>query len=239
MSAHFKSEIRGSVLWITFSHPTQSSSFSYEEALALKAILKNRPELDYKAIVFQGDLQQRVFCAGGNLLAYSALRRRSQGIRINRKIKTVLEEFSQAPVPTLCLVTGDCLGGGIELISAFDHIISVTHAAFGFWQRRAGLSLGWGGGGRLQKRMRSQAVLTSLATGELLSSGQALDVGLIDAVVPEHFLMDRAQEWLTRVLRNQDVPPLKDLGMETRWFERLWWAPAHRERLSQFRNKSN
>ena len=78
---------------------------------------------------------------------------RQPGILANRKIRVQLKQLAHLPVPTLALVDGECYGGGVELLSCFDFIYSTPTSQFGLWQRKVGLTFGWGGGVRLLKRM--------------------------------------------------------------------------------------
>jgi enoyl-CoA hydratase/carnithine racemase len=230
------SATHGRVLALTFQDPTSRNSFSLRAAEELETIASSLNS-KIKAIVFQSS--GRVFCSGGNLSDHAAMRDPSEGMRANRRIGEILAHFASLDVPTVGAVGGDCFGGGVELISAFDTIITVPHAVFGLWQRRIGLSFGWGGGERLQARLGLKRLRRLALSTDVLSAREALDVGLVDAIVPEANLHEEALKVALRLsaLPHAPVGPLKvwRSNEERRLFEALWWNEEHRAVLSRRR----
>lgn len=226
------------ILWVEFSDPESRNSFSLRAAEELAATCaKHKGEFD--ALVFTA--QGRVFCSGGNLTDYAGMTEADQGIEVNRTIAKVLEDLEKLPVITICLVGGDCFGGGIELISAFDRVLSAPHAFFGFWQRRIGLSYGWGGGKRIMRRLGLKRTRNLALTAEVLSANEALATGLIDGIHHTSRLKSSAIELIKR---HRSMPQIPVTGLKT-WtsksereiFEGLWWSEEHRAALESRKKK--
>jgi enoyl-CoA hydratase/carnithine racemase len=177
-----------------------------------------------------------VFCSGGNLTDYAAMTSPEEGKRVNRKIAAILDEVSRLPVPTVCAVTGDCFGGGVELISAFDVVLSVPHAMFALWQRKIGLSFGWGGGKRLESRLGIHKLRQLALSANSFSALEAMKLGLIDAVsIDERLLEDaRACAMGMSALPKAPVASLKSYTpeKEKEIFESLWLNEEHAKVLA-------
>lgn len=224
---------------IEFRDPNSRNSFSIRTAEELRETWESKRGT-YESIIFTAP--GRVFCSGGNLADYAAMTSANPGRDVNKRISQILDEFSRLTVPTVCVVTGDCLGGGLELISAFDVVLSSPHALFGFWQRKIALTFGWGGGRRLEKRV-GQKKLTELAlSAATFGAAEAHRIGLVDAICVEALLFEEA---LNRVRQMQELPKgpveaLKNWEPETEQetFDKLWWSDEHRAALGKSR-KSN
>lgn len=215
------------------------NSFGVEEAQATEAILK-RSIQEEKTFVFRAN--GRFFCAGGDVREHSQHSQREPGLKMCREIRRVLDSIHRAPVATLVLVQGDCFGGGIELISAFDKVIASENACFGFWQRKIGLSFGWGGANRLFGRLSAKDVVQMGLEARSFSARQALSIGLVDEVVPRHLLEREAELWISRMsqLPQEPVKVLKGdlLKNEVKEFERIWMNSAHKKFLESLKLKN-
>lgn len=222
-------KLRDSVLMLEFRDPNSRNSFSIRAAEELREAWESNRGT-YESILFTAP--GRVFCSGGNLADYAAMTAANPGRDVNKRISQTLDEFSKLSVPTVCVVTGDCLGGGLELISAFDVVLSAPHALFGFWQRRIALTFGWGGGRRLEKRVGSKQLTKMALSAATFGALEAHRIGLIDAVCVEALIMEEA---LSRARALQELPKgpieaLKDWQSEDeqQTFDELWWSDEHR-----------
>jgi enoyl-CoA hydratase/carnithine racemase len=188
----------------------------------------------------------RIFCSGGHVAEYAKMSKAAEGRKANREISRVLNLIEHLPVPTLCLVQGDGWGGGLELLSAFDYVMTVPEAGFGFWQRRQGLTFGWGGGQRLLKRISSNYLYNATLQTRFISAIEAQRLGLVNEICLSSRLEFRAQRWLRQVTSFSLVSAqaLRELRLdvtashrdsERSWFERLWWSKDHRDRLHAYR----
>ncbi len=232
-----KSRRTDSLLIVEFCDPDTRNSFSLRAAEELYSLLQKESGR-YLGLIFTA--QGRVFCSGGNLADYSALTEAEEGQRINRRIAAILDDLSRLPVPTVCVVQGDCFGGGLELISAFDLILSAPHVLFGFWQRKIGLSYGWGGGARLERRLGEHRVRQLALRAVNFGAHEARQIGLIDGVCLESRLLTEATATVSALARlpKRPVGPLKTLtsANERETFEKLWWSDEHRAVLNRFRS---
>ena len=222
--------LRDEILWVSFSDPSSRNAFSIAAARELRAVLKSQ----FRALVFSAP--GRVFCSGGQLDDYASMTSADEGRVVNDEIRDVLNELSSLKVPTIACVTGDAFGGGVELISCFDHVLSVPHAMFALWQRRIGLSFGWGGGARLEKRLGSNVLRHMSLSTTAISAHEALSVGLVDMLVAEHALESSVATFASRLIHlpSEPIETLKSFtaSEEASDFNSLWWNLSHRSVLA-------
>src|SRR5699024_11652383 len=79
----------------------------------------------------------------------------------------VLYSISTFPVPVICLLQGNALGGGCELATACDIRIAKSDTSFGFIQTKIGILPGCGGGALLYKKQLMDIVYNLLLTGAI------------------------------------------------------------------------
>jgi enoyl-CoA hydratase/carnithine racemase len=224
--------LRDDVLWISFSDPSSRNALSIAAARELRTLMGS--PLTYRALVFSAP--GRVFCSGGQLDDYASMETPDEGRRVNDEIRNVLAMLASVSVPTIACVSGDAFGGGVELISCFDYVLSAPHALFGLWQRKIGLSFGWGGGSRLEKRLGTGVLRSLSLSARVVSAREALALGLVDQLVQTSALESTAAELAERLIL-LPIEPLATLksfegSREAEAFNTLWWNPAHIEVLN-------
>jgi enoyl-CoA hydratase len=219
------------ILHLTFSDPTSRNALSLRAARELRAILQTK---DFSAVIFEA--RGRVFCSGGHLSDYASMTSADEGRSVNDEIRGVLASLSTLDRPTVAAVGGDVFGGGLELLSCFDSVISVPHAMFAFWQRKLGLSYGWGGGARLEKRIGPASLRRLSLSTQTFSAQEALALGLIDRVVQDSMLVSVALAEAIKMTKHpaEPVTVFKNFAAlsEASDFNSLWWNPAHKSALA-------
>jgi len=111
--------------------------------------------------------------------------------------KQVFAKLSSG-VPTVAIIDGTCLGGGLELALACDLRVATTdrHTSLGLPEVRLGLMPGWGGTVRLARLIGPGPAVELAAAGEPLAGPAALTVGLVDACVPATAALETARRLL-------------------------------------------
>ena len=91
------------------------------------------------------------------------------------------------PWPSVALVDGTCLGGGLELALACDHRVATTAptTVLGFPEVKLGLLPGWGGTVRLPRLVGPGPAVELMASGETIDAASAARLGLVDACVDQ------------------------------------------------------
>ena len=94
--------------------------------------------------------------------------------------------------PIIAAVNGSALAGGCEIMLSCDLVVAVEEAVFGIPEVKRGLMAGAGGLFRLPKRIPRAIALELALTGDPIDAKRALELGLINRVVPRERLMDEA-----------------------------------------------
>ena len=106
--------------------------------------------------------------------------------------------------PIIAAVNGPCVAGGMEMLGGIDIRIATTNASFGVMEPKRGLFAGGGTTVRLPRQLNFPAAMEFLLTAERFPAERALELGLINEIVPEDELLDRARDWARRI--NENAP---------------------------------
>lgn len=160
-------------------------------------------EQDLRCIVFTG-AGQKAFCAGADVSEYTdpTIDQLEDSDVWARNILTRLANF---PCPTIAAINGYALGGGLELALACDIRIAADTAKMGLVETKIGLIAGWGGSQRLPRIVGVGAAKRMMFAAEKLSADQALDIGLVQEVVPADKLLGTATELAEKISYNSPV----------------------------------
>ena len=207
MSQYLKLEILpGDIALLTFDTPGQKvNTFAaavLEEFGQMAAELAQRQDL--RGLLFQSGKPGQ-FIAGADLkeLAATVDATREEAAESIARGHRVFDAFSELPFPTVALIDGACMGGGTELVLAFDYRLAADspRTKIGLPEVKIGLIPGWGGTQRLPRLIGINAALQIITTGEPVNAKRAAEIGLVyDAVPAERlieegtFLIERAQE---------------------------------------------
>lgn len=233
--ALFKVREADSFLELDFFVLESANALSLEAARELAKIQKSYKS--WRKPVIVSSLHPSVFCSGGNLSDYKRLKGREPGLKINREISKLLNGFGAWPVVKLAVIEGDVLGGGLEWLARFDFRWSTPNALFASWQRRIGLSSGWGGGKAWARKIGEDRVRQLLMEGRLLSAAEAERFGLVDRVVSSWRIREEAEEWAARM----GSPTAQTLSKwstasEEKMFSSLWMGTEHKEVLKRWKS---
>ena len=102
--------------------------------------------------------------------------------------------------PVIAAVNGLALGGGFEIPLACDLIVAAEHASFGLPEPRVGLAALAGGMQRLPALIPPKLAMRMLLTGTPVSAARALELGLVNEVVPAAELMTAARRLAGEIL---------------------------------------
>lgn len=220
------------VVEITFDDLPSKNSFDLEKAKKWANEVSGK---DTRLMLLQSE--GSVFCSGGNLADYAAMTTKEDGVVVNREIRKYLSIIAQVPCLKVAFVSGDCFGGGVEVLSVCDTIYSLNHVFFGLWQSRMHLSFGWGGFERLSQRMNSADLQLWLSEGRTHSAFWSEKQGLVDEIVSQEKMIQRYESLKAQALGPKSHYFSDELVKnETVFFENLWWSPEHRKMLAKFKS---
>ncbi len=199
----FRIERRDRVAIVTIDRPEKRNAMS-------PTFFRERPEvLDVldaddavRAVVLTGEGE--AFSAGGDIASFAELRGTAAVRRHLRRVFDAFHAVERAELPVIAAVNGIAFGGGTELTLACDLVVASERATFSFKEATVGLIPGYG-------VVRGPAVIGRhwtrwlALTADVIDAGQALEIGLVQKVVPHDDLLDEAVAVAGRIAGH---PPL-------------------------------
>ncbi|MEO1576592.1 MAG: enoyl-CoA hydratase-related protein, partial [Pseudomonadota bacterium] len=151
----------------------------------IAALEQNRP----KAVIVHS-LKSSGFVAGADINEFTQLTGEEQAYELILNGQTVFDRLEALPVPTVAMINGFALGGGLELALACDYrvVVDDDSARLGLPEVQLGIHPGFGGTVRSTYLVGPQAALDMMLTGRGLRPRAAKKIGLVDQVVPARHL---------------------------------------------------
>jgi 3-hydroxyacyl-CoA dehydrogenase / enoyl-CoA hydratase / 3-hydroxybutyryl-CoA epimerase len=175
------------ILWLYFDKKNSSSNNLDKKVLTeLSSIIKGITHNEsIQGLVINSD-KANGFIVGADIQTISKLKTKEEIFEFIRQGQKVFDELAALNIPTVALINGLCLGGGLELALACDYRIAIddNKTRLGLPEVLLGIHPGWGGTVRLPRLLGGPAALELILTGKTISSYGAVKLGLIDQVVP-------------------------------------------------------
>jgi enoyl-CoA hydratase len=192
----------GDCALVTLQRPAKLNALNAEMMTALSAVIAEVADSDARALLVTG-AGDRAFCAGADL--GEAMGRSGAEHRANiQDGQHVFQMIANASVPTVALVNGLALGGGLELALACDFRLASPRATFGFPEIKVGLLPGYGGTQRLPRLIGQSAALELILTGDAIEAERAVELGLVNRVVGGN-LVDSGVKFASRITQHSKV----------------------------------
>jgi enoyl-CoA hydratase len=134
-----------------------------------------------RAVVLYGG--EKVFAAGADVKEFAG-QDHAYMLRDAGRLSGSLDAVARIPKPVIAAVTGYALGGGCELALTADFRVSADNAKWGQPEILLGIIPGAGGTQRLPRLIGPARARDLIYTGRFVDAQEALEIGLVDAVVP-------------------------------------------------------
>ena len=106
----------------------------------------------------------------------------------------VIDRLEAVKFPTLAVIHGFCLGGGLEVALACQMRVAINGARFGFPEVMLGLHPGLGGTARFTQLVNPMQAMTLMLTGKTIDARRAKSLGLVDAVTEERHVRNAVKD---------------------------------------------
>jgi len=179
----------GRVEVITINRPDARNAVNGEVSRGISSALDQVENDDGVGAVILTGSGDRAFSAGMDLKAFVS-GEADQIMGQAGGFAGITQRFFSKPI--IAAVNGPALAGGFEIMLACDLVVAADHAKFGVPEVKRGLLAGAGALVRLPKRVPLALALELALTGEPIDAHRALELGLINRVVPLDRLLDEA-----------------------------------------------
>jgi enoyl-CoA hydratase len=212
-------ETRDGIAILTLNRPEKLNALNYALIDRLLAILDDI-EVDngVRAVILTG-AGERAFSAGGDIREFSASVALGVDVAMRdfvmsgQRLTARLEAFRK---PVIAAVNGIAFGGGCEITEAVPLAIASERALFAKPEINLAMPPTFGGTQRLPRLAGRKRALELLLTGDWFPPQRALELGLVNQVVPHDDLMPAAIGLARRILRHSDLAIASILTAVTR-----------------------
>ena len=200
MYNYIKIEEKESVVVLTISAPKSLNALNSAILAEMDSFLSGFDCNKYRCLIVTGD-GEKSFVAGADISEMATLNVQ-QGQTFGMRGAGVFRKIETLPVPVIAAVNGFALGGGCELAMACDIRICSENAKFGQPEVGLGIIPGFSGTVRLARLVGMGIAKQLIYTGKPIKADEALRIGMVNAVVPQAELMDKALELANQIAAN-------------------------------------
>lgn len=187
-------EQEGPLALLKVNYPPRRNALSREMLLQLQAALVKARRCEQIRGLLIGSAIEGTFVSGGNVQELQQLANSTEGYQLAETFQAVFKLVEEFPGPVIAAINGYALGAGAELAVATDLRVAADTAVFSFAQVSRGILPGFGGGQRLIRLIGQGHAKRLILMGEMISAQEALQLGLVECVVPLSELWSTAKE---------------------------------------------
>lgn len=183
------------ITWLTLDKAHENvNSLSKSVMAELAAVLDYLDAHQPRSLVIRSG-KTAGFVAGADIGEFDELQSADAAKAMVERGWSLFNRLAAVPYPTLALVRGHCLGGGLELALACRTLLVVDEpdTRLGLPEVMLGIFPGWGGMLRLPQRVGASAALDMMLTGKTVDAKRAKRMGLADDCVPPRVMESAAR----------------------------------------------
>ena len=236
---HWKRDTdRDNLVWLTFDKEGASTNtFSADVMTEFTAMLEELRVKSPRGLIIRSG-KSSGFIAGADVEEFTKITSTEEALALVRRGWDAMNTLAALPFPTLALVNGFCMGGGLELALACRYRIAVDQPGtrFALPEVMLGILPGWGGVMRLPRVVGPTAALDMMMTGRSIDARRAKRMGLVDASVPPRVMENSARMMVLEAPAPRKLPFLQSL-MNSALLRPLVAAMARRQLAKKARRE--
>ena len=195
-------ETNGQIAEITINRPNQLNALNKETIGELHEALKAADENPAIGVIILTGSGEKAFVAGADIKEFADFTI-AQGGQLAQNGQEILFDFIEnLSTPVIAAVNGFALGGGLELAMASHIRVASSNARMGLPEVSLGVIPGYGGTQRLAQLVGRGKANELVFTAGMIPAADALQWGLVNHVVEQPELMDKAREIAGKILNN-------------------------------------
>ena len=203
----------GGIVVATLDKAGEAANSLSAEVMAEFAVVLDQLELNPPSGLIVRSGKEAGFVAGADIHEFTQLDTPEKGRELVARGWDLFNRLAAVPYPTLALVRGHCLGGGLELALACRYLLAVDEPGtkLGLPEVMLGIFPGWGGMQRLPQRIGPTAALDLMLTGKTIDAKRAKKMGLADECVPPRVMEVAARQLLLSGRVRRPLPVVQRL----------------------------
>ena len=193
-------QIDGPVATVVLNRPDSLNALSESSWRELGRIMRELSlNLDLRCVILRG-AGDKAFGAGADIAEFPQVRSNvAQGAAYGELIQWAMRSVGECIHPTIAMIHGACVGGGLEVALMCDLRICGASSRFGIPINRLGLTMGYGELGGLLSVVGRATALELLLEGRIFGAREAYEKGLVQRVVADEFVETEATKSASRI----------------------------------------
>jgi enoyl-CoA hydratase len=205
MEALILTEIRNQIAFLTINRPQQLNALNKDTIAALHAALAAADTNPNVGVIILTGSGEKAFVAGADIKEFADFSIAEGGALAQTGQQTLFDFIEQLGTPVIAAVNGFALGGGLELAMAAHIRIASSNAKMGLPETSLGVIPGYGGTQRLAQLVGRGKANELIFTAGMLKAEEALQWGLVNAVVEQPDLLDSCEAMAQKILNNSPM----------------------------------
>ena len=189
--------------WITLNRPEARNAQTDTMRTEIMQCLEDSRDDDNIRIIIITGAGDKAFSAGADISEFP--QKTPADVLKGKGVKRPVELLREIPKPIIAMVNGLALGGGCEIAMACDIIIASDNAQFGQPEVKVGVIPGAGGTQILTRLVGEKKTKELIFTGNFISAKEALELGLINKVVPQDKLKEAIIEFADSIKQHSPI----------------------------------
>ena len=184
--------------WVIFNNPEKRNAMSPDMVEAMGAALEDyATDASVRVVILKG-AGDKAFVSGADISKFKETRSTPEQVRdAEARSEAANRALRECPKPTIAMIRGYCMGGGLGVAIACDLRIASDDSRFGVPAAKLGVGYRYSGLQRLSDIVGPSFTAEIFYTGRQFSSQEALQMGLVNRVLPpaelEAYVMDYAR----------------------------------------------
>ena len=193
----------GAIGWLVFNNPERRNAVSLEMWQAIPRVLDDfGADAAIRAVVLAGE-GDKAFASGADISQFEKERSTPESVAhydaVGEKAQTRIKTFDK---PVIAMIRGYCIGGGLNIAALCDLRIAAADARFGIPAAKMGLGYKAGSMKQLVDLVGPAFTLEIMLTARQFSADEALNMGLVQKVVPVADLEKTTREYCEMIAAN-------------------------------------
>ena len=189
--------------WVIITNPEKRNAMSIEMYEAMAAALKSyATDPEVRVVILKGE-GGKSFISGADISQFKERRSTLEQVRAGEAISEANNKaLRECPKPTIAMIRGFCMGGGLGTAIVCDIRIASDDSQFGVPAAKLGVGYRFNGIRRLTEVVGPQFTAEIFYTGRRFSAQEAYDMGLINRMVPAADLEKYVLDFATTLANN-------------------------------------
>src|SRR6478752_369794 len=189
------------IAWLLFDRNGKSANTLSAEVIEELGTVVRALEADLPKGLVVRSAKPSGFIAGADINEFVGAKDVGEVETTMGRANDICDRLAALPVPSIAVVHGFCLGGGLEIALACKYRIAIEDARFGFPEILLGLHPGLGGTARFSHLVNPTAAMEMMLTGRTIDARRAKSMGLVDVVTQERHVRNAVRDAVAGKLR--------------------------------------